>query len=325
MLATRNGAATLPGVLEAYCRLDPPRGGWSLVVVDNGSTDSSQQIITGFENRLPLTYVVEPKAGKNAALNTGLAFVSGDLVLLTDDDAFPRPDWLVRLRDAADANPTVGIFGGAVVPRWEVAPPPWLFDGVPLAWTYTVSDPSLTEGAIGGRQIFGPNMAVRASIFDAGHRFDPSIGPNGSRSYAMGSETEFVLRVMGNGVSAWYLPNAIVDHYVRARQMRRSWIIGRMMRAGRCDCRIYLEYPAACQWYWGFRRPPNLTHRCFGIPLTLVYQLVRRAAVVLLAVPRFRKKNVFRSIWILSYLYGFAFEARIANGKTAAVARGEYL
>ena len=67
-----------------------------------------------------------------------------------------------------------------------------------MGWTYTVSDPNLTQGSVGGRQISGPNMAVRVAIFDAGHRFDPSIGPNGSRSYTMGSETEFVLRVMRN-------------------------------------------------------------------------------------------------------------------------------
>ena len=53
--------------------------------------------------------MVEPEAGKNIALNAGLAFVSGDLVVLTDDDAIPRPDWLVRLRQAADSNPTFGI------------------------------------------------------------------------------------------------------------------------------------------------------------------------------------------------------------------------
>jgi glycosyltransferase involved in cell wall biosynthesis len=321
LLATRNGAATLPGLLEAYCKLEPPQGGWRVVVVDNGSTDSSRKIIASYEKRLPLTYVFEPKAGKNVALNTGLALVSGDLVLLTDDDAFPRADWLVRLREAADAHPAAGILGGAVMPRWENAPQPWLIEGVPLAWTYTASDPKLTQGPIGGRQIFGPNMAVRAAIFDAGHRFDPSIGPNGSISYTMGSETEFVLRVMDSGVSAWYVPTAIVEHYVRAAQMRRSWIIRRMARAGRCECRLYLLHPEASQWFWGFRRAPNLSApRCFGFPLSLVYLLARQAASVLSALLRFRKEEVFRRFWILSYMYGFTREARAANRTPARLA-----
>jgi glycosyltransferase involved in cell wall biosynthesis len=315
LLATRNGAATLPGVLEAYCELQPPQGAWKLVVVDNGSTDSSRQLIAGFKDRLPLMYVFEREVGKNLALNTGLAFVSGDLVVLTDDDAFPRSDWLVRLREAADCNPTVGILGGSVVPRWEVPPPDWVLDGVPLGWTYTVSDPSLPPGPVDGRQIFGPNMAVRSAVFDAGYRFDPSIGPDGSGSYTMGSETEFILRVLRSGVTAWYVPTAIVDHFVRAKQLRRLWITRRMMRAGRCECRLYLQYPQASQWSLGFRRAPTLRPRCFGFPLPLAYHLARRAASVVLAMLRLNRERTFHAVWTLSYVYGFAREAQAANRK----------
>jgi hypothetical protein len=39
LLATYNGAETLPKGLNAYCQLQAPRAGWKLVVVDNGSTD----------------------------------------------------------------------------------------------------------------------------------------------------------------------------------------------------------------------------------------------------------------------------------------------
>jgi glycosyltransferase involved in cell wall biosynthesis len=311
LLATRNGAATLPRVLDAYCALEPPPGGWKVVIVDNGSTDSSRDTIKSFTERLPLTYVYEPATGKNAALNTGLKSVSGDVVVLTDDDAVPKQDWLIRLREAADANPSASIFGGAVVPLWESKPPAWLLDDVPLGWTYTVSDPNLKAGAVGARQIFGPNMAVRRAIFEKGYRFDASIGPDGSRSYAMGSETEFVLRVMSEGARAWYVPTAVVQHCVRVTQMRRSWIIGRMARAGRCECRLYLTYPRTSQWYWGVERPPHLTPRLLGFPLPLVYLLVRRTGSVVGALASLRKERVFRSLWILSYVYGFTREAQL--------------
>jgi glycosyltransferase involved in cell wall biosynthesis len=39
LLATYNGAETLPKALNAYCQLQAPTAGWKLVVVDNGSTD----------------------------------------------------------------------------------------------------------------------------------------------------------------------------------------------------------------------------------------------------------------------------------------------
>jgi glycosyltransferase involved in cell wall biosynthesis len=314
LFATRNGAKTLGGVLEAYRGLVPPRGGWKVVIVDNGSTDASRQIIAGFERHLPLTYVFEAEPGKNAALNAGLASVSGDLVVLTDDDAFPRRDWLVRLREAADANPTFGIFGGVVVPRWQTDPPTWILNWVPIDSTYTVSDPNLTEGPImDGYHVFGPNMAVRTRIFDAGHRFDRSIGPTNSRSYAMGSETEFVLRLMGQGVRVWYVPMAIVEHFVRTAQMRASWIIGRAMRLGRCQWRLHLQLPPHAQIVWGAQWPPDRP-RLLGFPVSLLYQLVRKTGAVALALLRFNQQKLFRTAWALSYVYGYTREAGARRG-----------
>src|SRR2546429_408124 len=105
LIATRNGTKTLPALLKAYCAIVRPAGGWKLVIVDNSSTDGTQAIIASFKSRLPITSVLEQAPGKNAALNAGLPFVEGDLVVFSDDDAFPRPDWLVQLRTAADTQP----------------------------------------------------------------------------------------------------------------------------------------------------------------------------------------------------------------------------
>ena len=97
LIATHNGAETLPAVLNSYCKLEPPNGGWELIIVDNGSTDSTKEIVHAFQSRLPLTYVFEPRLGKAVAQNNGLSRINGDLLVMTDDDALPRPDWLVQI------------------------------------------------------------------------------------------------------------------------------------------------------------------------------------------------------------------------------------
>ena len=58
LLATYNRAETLPKGLNAYCQLQAPRAGWKLVVVDNGSTDGSKELVYSFMDRLPLTLEV---------------------------------------------------------------------------------------------------------------------------------------------------------------------------------------------------------------------------------------------------------------------------
>jgi glycosyltransferase involved in cell wall biosynthesis len=72
LLATRNGERVLARTLEGYCRASAPPVGWKLVIVDNGSTDATPDIIKSFKKRLPLDALVEPVPGKSRALNAGL-------------------------------------------------------------------------------------------------------------------------------------------------------------------------------------------------------------------------------------------------------------
>jgi glycosyltransferase involved in cell wall biosynthesis len=75
LLATRNRAGILQNVLEIFCRLQQPAAGRKLVVVDNGSTDRTGDVLVSFTNRPPLHGAFEPSAGKNLALNRGLALL----------------------------------------------------------------------------------------------------------------------------------------------------------------------------------------------------------------------------------------------------------
>ncbi len=309
LFATRNRATLLREVLTAFTALEPPPGGWMLVIVDNGSTDDSETTIRSFADGLPLTFVSEPAGGKNTALNAGLAHCDGDVIVLTDDDVFPRQDWLVRVRAAADANPDMGIFAGRVLPRWETPPPEWIERGIPLAPTYTVSAGDLPAGPIEGNHVFGPNMAVRAAIFAAGARFNPSIGPTNSSSYAMGSETEFVLRVMETGVKACYVPDAIVEHFVRASQLRTSWVIGRAMRFGRGQYRLHATLRSQASTVWGFRQPPAAHPRIAGVPISLLYQLARKVAAIGVAALQFDKNKLFAALFSFGYVWGYTREA----------------
>src|SRR5215469_7473654 len=126
VFATRDRSNLLSKVLESFCQLREPSGGWKLVAVDNGSKDDTARLLESFADRLPMRTIFEATPGKNNALNAALQFIEGDLAVFTDDDVFPRVDWLVQLRTAADTHPAYSIFGGLILPRWEVRPPSWV-------------------------------------------------------------------------------------------------------------------------------------------------------------------------------------------------------
>src|SRR5262249_38669668 len=160
IVPTYNRAKTLPDVLDAYCRLRPPPGGWRMTVVDNASTDATRAVIESYGGRLPLKYVFEAKRGVSPARNAGVATIDGYLAVWSDDDAIPEPDWLVRMRAVADAHPDYAIFAGMIRPRWPQPPPQWVLDHVPLDVAFTLHDPAMAEGPVDPHLVWGPNMAI---------------------------------------------------------------------------------------------------------------------------------------------------------------------
>lgn len=232
LIATHNGASTLPKVLNSFCTLKEPVGGWKLVMIDNASSDNTSLIINGFTNRLPLSLIQTAQRGKNIALNIGLDQIDGDLVVLTDDDVIPDPDWLEVLRDTADKHGGFDIFGGTIYPVWPYGPEEWIIKHVSLGATFGITPSNLKEGPVSATSIWGGNMAVRYAVFAHGHRFKEDVGPQAGQ-YMMGSEVEFGMRIEEIGHRGWFEPKARVGHIIRNTQMEKEWIIRRQYRLGR--------------------------------------------------------------------------------------------
>lgn len=232
LMATHNGGKWIGRTLESLANMNATPFGWKLVVINNGSTDATAEIVGSFHDRLPLQLLHSPKPGKNAALNLALDHFEGELAVFTDDDVIVEPNWLLNLTQAAADEPEYAIFGGAIRPEWPQAPARWMVDWVPHGVTWTVTPP-MPRGACAPDAVWGPNMAVRRELFRGGLRFDERIGPNGSNTYPMGSETSFTRRVAALGVRCFHVPEAVVGHIIRPMQMTRDFVLGRAYRAGR--------------------------------------------------------------------------------------------
>lgn len=297
LFATRNRASLLRQVLESYRSLQAPASGWKLVVVNNGSTDETAQVLEAYAKHLPLQFLIEPRPGKNIALNSGLELIEGGLTVLTDDDAFPHREWLVHLQTAADGQPGYSMFGGAIVARWAKPPQPW------VAWlnqaaAYTITNPSLKDGPLDPREIYGPNMAVRSDVFRSGVRFDMSIGPRGA-SYPMGSETELVLRLGRLGHKAWHVQHSVVEHFIREEQLEKTWVMHRAVRFGRGQYRLFHADAGGKSRRWP------------SVPPYLWRKMLKQGALMAMARVTFQEEMFFRANWRFNCFWGEATEARI--------------
>jgi glycosyltransferase involved in cell wall biosynthesis len=83
-----NGSRFIGDCLAALAHQDYPD--YEVIVIDDGSTDSTAEIASRFDVQLVST----PNQGLSAARNEGLAHASGEIVAYIDDDAYPDQDWL---------------------------------------------------------------------------------------------------------------------------------------------------------------------------------------------------------------------------------------
>lgn len=235
ILSTFNGESRLRDMFEAMLRIRIPEG-TRFHVVDNASTDQTRAVLAQYESKLPLTVHQQPVRGKNNCLNLVLDKVvhqlaPDELVVLTDDDILPSIEWLDELQAAANAHSDCDIFAGRILPHWPANFSPCL-EPVRRYYGILFSLTSNVEGPCDATQAWGPNMAVRAHVFQSGVRFDPRFGPNSTIGYPMGSETELMERLDQAGHRAWFAERACVRHMIRASQLNPSSVVQRAFRHG---------------------------------------------------------------------------------------------
>jgi poly-beta-1,6-N-acetyl-D-glucosamine synthase len=110
IIPVRNGEHWLAREIESVLAQDYAAELREIVIVSDGSTDSTETIATSYADR-GIRLIRVPEGGKPAALNAAVPQVTGDLLFLTDVRQMLRQDCLRRLV-ASMADPQVGVVSG---------------------------------------------------------------------------------------------------------------------------------------------------------------------------------------------------------------------
>ena len=206
-----------------------PEGRREIVVVDNGSTDRTAQLVRGF----PVRLVSEPRPGLSLARNRGIEESRGKILAFTDADCYVTTRWLeelvagLRIEDAAAVT-------GEVVPY-----PP----STPAEHYSARRKPSIADWQ---RSQAEPwfcfmNTAVRRAAFDRVGPFDPSFSGVGCE------DVDFAWRFFDAGLQVHRTRQPVVFHQQR---LTTRGLFHQQLRNGRGWARLHRAYPNRAHWSW---------------------------------------------------------------------------
>ena len=252
-ICTRNRVKYLGPTIKSVLAQKASSMAFDVLVVDNGSTDGTSEMIAARFGRgtgVPVRCIREEVPGLSRARNRAIAETTAEFIVFLDDDAIPEPGWLqavVAGFGAAD----VDVVGGAVVPAYEQAPPPWWSARIELVFAPQVS----TFGrhrVSQGEYPHGANIAFRRSVFARVGLFREDLGYSGSKLIPA-EESELLLRIEKSGGAILYEPAAVVRHLIPAARMDREYLRGRFYGAGLASHELEKTRRHDVE-SWGFRQ-----------------------------------------------------------------------
>lgn len=190
IIPTYNRAGYLPQSLNSLVSQDYPQDMFEVLVVDDGSSDGTEQVIGQFTGKLNLKFFKEKHGGVCRARNAGIKNAQGDVLAFFDDDAIADKSWLKNMEKIMEHEFVV------------------VGKGKPISnniWQYFAPHYDRGDAPMALKSIWECNLAVRKEVFDKVGLFDENIdwGHEGN---------EFADRCIKNGYSVMYYPDMVIYH-----------------------------------------------------------------------------------------------------------------
>jgi len=206
IVPTYNRKIFLENCLKSLFNQTYPKNQYEIIVVDDGSTDGTREMIKRLKTDSNLRYFYQENQGPAAARNLGIKNAKGKIIAFIDSDCLAFPDWL-RIIALSFKKPAkaVGGIGGPSVARFY---PQNLIARIDQA----ILNYFIHKFKKGKEVFFLPtsNLSFKKEIFTVIGDFDLSFNREA------GEDTEFAWRLKKNGYKLIYEPKMRVEHLQRS-------------------------------------------------------------------------------------------------------------
>ncbi len=192
---------------------------FSVLVVDNGSTDNTKNVVDSFKNELRIKYCFEKQPGAAYARNKALRLITGDIMATIDDDCESSSDWVKSIIKAHLEFPDAAVIQG-----WAISKPKGKLISIVEQFNheavfkdnivrkknflYHLNRTFLRESGCRILLIDGKNASFKLEIFKKNH-LEFNI------DWARGDDFEFSKQILSLGESIIFDPKIVIYHWER--------------------------------------------------------------------------------------------------------------
>jgi glycosyltransferase involved in cell wall biosynthesis len=242
IIPTRNRSALLEKALESLLAQTLSQEDFEVIVVDNGSTDNTFDVLNSFKSRLNnIRYFLEHQPGLHAGRHKGCVEAQTDLLVYADDDIEAFPTWLQAIKESFD-DAEIVLVGGKCLPKFEAEPPVWLTamwspnsSGERILGHLSVIDLGDDTMPVNPNHIYGCNFAIIRSVLLEAGGFHPDAMPQELIRFRGDGESYISQYVLSKGYKALYNPLASIYHWVPTNRMTNEYFCRRMFNQGVSD------------------------------------------------------------------------------------------
>jgi glucosyl-dolichyl phosphate glucuronosyltransferase len=244
IIPTRNRAQYLKNALKSITNQTLNPNEFEVIVIDNGSTDSTCKVASKFKIKIPnLKYFFAPEPGLHVGRHLGLKESSGDILVFADDDIEAFPSWLESYNSIFNSSKSIAMAGGNNIPKFECEPPNWInelwkkslfksYNSIPLL---SVIEFKKNPKFISPFLVWGCNFAIRKDVLLAAGGFHPDGMPNELLQYRGDGETHVSRYVEESRLLCAFSKEASVFHLVTKSRMSSEYFRNRGFSQGISD------------------------------------------------------------------------------------------
>jgi glycosyltransferase involved in cell wall biosynthesis len=233
IIPTHNRCSALRQTLDALRDQTYPLQQVEVIVVADGCTDGTAEMLCHYEASFALHVIEQPGQGPAGARNCGAAQAKGRLLIFLDDDIESAPS-LIEAHVRAHASQPDRVVIGYLPP---VIQEPTDFFRIELrGWWEAMFQPMRQPGhRYGYWNLLSGNFSLEAELFARVGGFDPTLRCH--EDYELG------VRLIKAGASFTFAADALGYHH-EVTDLNRS--LQRQYQEGRADVMIGRRYPELC-------------------------------------------------------------------------------